>query len=67
MKIIFLSVILCTALFSGCTITPEDNKADLEEDVFEIILRDGTICAVYRGYRKGGIDCNWKDQQVAVN
>lgn len=64
---LYLGIFLYVTLFSGCTVTTEENKANLEDDVYEITLSDGTICAVYRGYRKGGIDCNWNNQQVTVN
>ena len=28
--------------------------------IFTFALEDGTICAIYDGYRSGGISCNWE-------
>lgn len=59
-----LKVSLLVALLAGCA--QQEPTSGVEEGpkhdkyVREVVLSDGTRCAVYSGYKKGGITCDWK-------
>lgn len=58
-----LKVILLMALLAGCArqelgLVEKGPKPD--RYVREVLLSDGTRCAVYSGYKAGGISCDWK-------
>lgn len=50
----------------GCKKAPEQAYApqkagnDIDGNIVMITLEDGTRCAVYTAFYKGGISCDWK-------
>lgn len=47
-------------LLIGCEdVSTSSHKVGIDS-VKEVILSDGTHCAVYQGVYGGGITCNWK-------
>lgn len=53
---IFVGVAFPVALFVA---NVEKSVKSTSQKVELIVLEDGTKCAVYSGYSKGGLSCNW--------
>jgi hypothetical protein len=66
-----LSIVALLAL-SGCSpardYEPANREGKLKDtstgQIEVILLDDGTRCAVYAGYKNGGIDCDWSTRDV---
>lgn len=56
-------LLIAALLFAGCADSPNlpTSSVGTASGVKEIRLSDGTRCAVYSDYNKGGIDCEWKE------
>lgn len=57
-----LRVSLLVLLLAGCSQQEPSVEEGPKHDKYvrEVVLSDGTRCAVYSGYKKGGISCDWK-------
>lgn len=66
-----MAVLLCMAtiaFLTGCGYASGDDKARVDgytrgisqDEVYKVDV-DGTTCVIYNGSSKGGIDCNWEN------
>ena len=46
-------------VISGCEFHSGETKPRMPRDVRMVYLIDGTRCAIFEGYYKGGISCDW--------
>jgi len=56
-------IIVSVFMLAGCI---EPAQQGQSQEVYNgsiqlITLADGTNCAVFSGYKKGGLSCNWKN------
>lgn len=65
-----LTLLLIVIALSGCSVSqtpldPNESKFITEsysiwgDSVAVLKLQDGTRCAIYQGYKAGGISCDW--------
>ena len=70
---VVIGIVLSASSCSPPQITPErkaekqaaseaNRIQDITDSVYEINLQDGTRCAVYKGYKRGGITCDWDNK-----
>jgi hypothetical protein len=65
--LVIIVAILIGLLTYGIVLIVSDRDVRTEEteraksNVFEVVLSDGTSCAVYASTYAGSIDCNWPD------
>ena len=55
-------ILACSVTIAGCNESNGNAQKPKHTDVrgvYEITLKDGTRCALFDGYKAGGISCDW--------
>jgi len=61
MKKYFTPTILMVAIVTACGQMPPPSANNVQNgNIVEVQLEDGTRCAVFDGYKAGGLSCDWK-------